>query len=319
LNPILKKTLSIAIPMLIGVGLIVWQYNQFNQEQLLEIKNYFKTADYRYIVISTVLSVVSLASRGYRWKYSLAYMGYQSSFINNFLAVNISYFMNLTIPRSGEVSRALVLKRYDNIPFDKGFGTIIAERIIDLVLLVLFVLMALVLEFKALKSFLTELIPFEKLLILGVIGVVGFFVFVYLMIYSKNAWFLWFKNKISGLVEGLLSVFKMPNKWWFLFHTLVIWGSYLYTFYIAVFALPETSGVTFGQMSVAFIAGSLAVTFTNGGIGAFPVFTAQALFLFGIAMTAGTAFGWILWASQTALLIILGGLSFMLLPLFNKK
>lgn len=307
------------MPLSIGIGLIIWQYNQFTTQQLHEIKDYFKTADYKYITISTILSVISLASRGYRWKYSLAHLGYNSSFTNNFLAVNISYLMNLTIPRSGEVSRALVLKRYNDIPFDKAFGTIIAERIIDMVLLILFVLMALALEFKALSRFLTELIPFEKLIILGMVGVIGLFAFVYLMIYSKNKFFLWFKSKISGLVEGVLSVFKMPNKWWFLFHTIVIWGSYLFTFYIAVFALPETSGVTFGQMSVAFIAGSLAVTFTNGGIGAFPIFTAQALFLFGIAMTAGTAFGWILWASQTALLIVLGGISFVLLPLFNKK
>src|SRR5690606_28522675 len=100
------------------------------------MKSYFNDVNYFYLLLSLFFMKVSHASRAYRWKYSLLYLGYQSSFLNNFMAISVGYLLNLTIPRSGELSRAAVLQKYDSIPFDKGFGTIIAERIIDLVFLI---------------------------------------------------------------------------------------------------------------------------------------------------------------------------------------
>jgi len=283
------------------------------------MKGYFQNANYGFIAISSVFSIISLASRGYRWRYSLEHMGYFSQFRNNFSAVCIGYLMNYTVPRSGEVSRALVLKKYNDIPFDKAFGTIIAERVIDLFILIGFILTALILQFDQLKSFLTATIPVEKLMYLGFIGLFGFIVVVLLFIYSSWKPILFIKEKISGLIEGLLSTFKMPNRVPFLAHTAVIWISYVLTFYAAVFALPETSGIGFGVIVTAFVVGSLAVTFTNGGFGAFPLMIAQILVLYNIPETAGTTFGWILWTSQTALVVLLGGLAFLLLPILNRK
>lgn len=283
------------------------------------MKGYFQNANYGFIAISSVFSVISLASRGYRWRYSLEHMGYFSQFRNNFAAVSIGYLMNYTVPRSGEVSRALVLNKYNDIPFDKAFGTIIAERVIDLFILIGFILTALILQFDQLKSFLTATIPVEKLMYLGFIGLFGFIVIVLLFIYSTWKPILFVKDKISGLIEGLLSTFKMPNRVPFLIHTAIIWISYLLTFYAAVFALPETSGIGFGVIVTAFVVGSLAVTFTNGGFGAFPLMIAQILVLYNIPETAGTTFGWILWTSQTALIVLLGGVSFLLLPILNRK
>lgn len=283
------------------------------------MKGYFQNANYGFIAVSSVFSIISLASRGYRWRYSLEHMGYFSQFRNNFAAVCIGYLMNYTVPRSGEVSRALVLKKYNDIPFDKAFGTIIAERVIDLFILIGFILTALILQFDQLQSFLTATIPVEKLMYLGFIGLFGFIIVVLLFIYSNWKPILFIKEKISGLIEGLLSTFKMPNRVPFLAHTAVIWISYVLTFYSAVFALPETSDIGFGVIVTAFVVGSLAVTFTNGGFGAFPLMIAQILVLYNIPETAGTTFGWILWTSQTALVVLLGGLSFLLLPILNRK
>jgi len=319
LNEKIKKALSVGLPLLLGVFLVFYTYNKFTDRQLEEMKGYFQNANYGFIAISSVFSIVSLASRGYRWRYSLEHMGYFSQFRNNFSAVCIGYLMNYTVPRSGEVSRALVLKKYNDIPFDKAFGTIIAERVIDLFILIGFILTALVLQFDQLKSFLTATIPVEKLMYLGFIGVFGFIVVVLLFIYSSWKPIVFIKEKISGLIEGLLSTFKMPNRVPFLIHTAIIWISYVLTFYAAVFALPETSGIGFGVIVTAFVVGSLAVTFTNGGFGAFPLMIAQILVLYNIPETAGTTFGWILWTSQTALVVLLGGLSFLLLPILNRK
>lgn len=319
MNEKIKKALSIGLPLLLGVFLVFYTYNKFTDQQLAEMKGYFQNANYGFIAISSVFSIISLASRGYRWRYSLEHMGYFSQFRNNFSAVCIGYLMNYTVPRSGEVSRALVLKKYNDIPFDKAFGTIIAERVIDLFILIGFILTALILQFDQLKSFLTATIPVEKLMYLGFIGFFGFIVVVLLFIYSSWKPILFIKEKISGLIEGLLSTFKMPNRVPFLAHTAVIWISYVLTFYAAVFALPETSGIGFGVIVTAFVVGSLAVTFTNGGFGAFPLMIAQILVLYNIPETAGTTFGWILWTSQTALVVLLGGLSFLLLPILNRK
>src|SRR5690606_1983713 len=104
--------------------LIVYTYQKYTPEQIEVIVSHFRDADYFYIYLSLVISLIGSASRAYRWKYSLEHMGYYNSFANNFMAVSIGYLMNMTIPRSGEISRALLVKKYDDIPFDKGFGSI---------------------------------------------------------------------------------------------------------------------------------------------------------------------------------------------------
>src|SRR5690554_437338 len=263
--------------------------------------------------------IISHASRAYRWKYSLQYLGYHSSFLNNFMAIAVGYLLNLTIPRSGEISRAVVLQKYNKIPFDKGFGTIIAERIIDMMFLLFFVALALTLQYQQLMGFLSQLIPLTELLVLlGILALTGI-VGLYLLYTSQWKLFVFIRKKISGLVEGLLSIFKMPYRILFLIHTLIIWISFVLTFYFGTKILPETSAVSLGVTMVAFVVGSLAISFTNGGIGAFPLLIAKILALYGISLTAGTAFGWILWTSQTVMVLVLGSLSFLLLPIVNRK
>lgn len=235
------------------------------------------------------------------------------------MAVCIGYFMNLTIPRSGEITRAVIVKKYEEIPFDKAFGTIVAERIIDLILFFLFVLTAFILQFSVLKNFVLNTIPFEKLLLLAAIGFVGFVVFVLLWIYSKWKLILFIKEKLAGLMEGMLSIVKMKKKWPFLFHSLFIWFTYLLMFYVAIFALDETSAISLSAVVTAFVIGSFAIGFTNSGFGAFPLLIAQIFLLYNIPATVGTTFGWLVWTSQTALMIILGGISFLALPLLNKN
>ncbi|TPD68575.1 lysylphosphatidylglycerol synthase transmembrane domain-containing protein [Flavobacterium microcysteis] len=315
----ISKALSILLPILLGVFLTIYAYNSFTPEQLEEIKSYFRNADYTYILIALVFGFISHAARAYRWRFMLEHMGYHSPFKNNFMAVWIAYFMNMTIPRSGEVSRALVLKKYEDIPFDKAFGSIIAERVVDFIILLLFIATAVLLQFDVLKTFLLHTIPAEKLLVYGIVAFVIFLSAILLFIYSKSKWILMIKGKISGLTEGLLSVWRMEKKWSFLFYTAIIWLGYVLTFYTAIFALDETSGISFGVVVTAFVIGSLAISFSNGGFGVFPALISKILALYGISEEAGTAFGWIIWTSQTVQIIILGGLSFLLLPILNRK
>jgi uncharacterized protein (TIRG00374 family) len=319
IKAIISKWLSIALPLLLGFALIVYQYNQFTPEQLQIMKGHFRTADYFYIYISLVIALLGFASRAYRWKFSLEHLGYSSKFHNNVMAVCIAYFINLTIPRSGEVSRAVILKKYEDVPFAKAFGTIVAERIVDLAIFSLFVLVSLIFQFNTLKDFILEAIPLKKLLILAVIGLVGFVTFIVIWIYSRWKLIETLKKKVSGLTEGIMSVFVMKNKWPYLFHSFFIWFTYFLMFYVTIFALPETSHIPLGAVMMAFVFGSLAIGFTNSGFGAYPLLIAQIFLLYGIANTAGTAFGWLVWISQTLLMVVLGLLSFILLPILNRN
>ncbi len=303
----------------LGIYLIYYKYNEFTTEQIHEIKGYFKNANYFYIYLSLVIALFGFISRAYRWKYAIQHLGYQTHFYNNLMAVCVGYFMNLTIPRSGEFSRALVLKNYENMPFDKAFGTIVAERVVDTLIFLLFVFASLLFQFNVLKNYVLTKIPVENLIILASIGFVGFVLLLLLWIYSNWKIVSAIKEKLSGLIEGMSSILKMEQKWKFLFHSFFIWFTYILMFYVTIFALKETSNISFGAVIIAFVFGTLAVGFTNSGFGVYPLLIAEIFMLYGVPDTAGTAFGWLTWASQTILMIVLGGLSFLFLPILNRK
>lgn len=314
----ISKWLSILLPALLGVYLIVYTYQKFTPEQIGEIKGYFKNANYSYIYIAAVIAILGNASRAYRWKFSLEQMGYQSSFRNNFMAVNIGYLLNLTVPKSGEISRALIVKKYNNIPFDKGFGSIVAERIVDMIVLLLFMLLAVLMQFKIVKAFILDKIPLQKLLLVSMagIGVCTLLLLVYL--YSRNPIILSIKQKVSGLKEGILSLIHMKKKWAYFFHTIFIWFSYIWMFYVTIFVFPETSHLSVGAVVTSFVIGSIAISFTNSGFGSYPFLISKILLFYSISETVGNALGWIVWTSQMFVVLIMGALSFLLLPVFNR-
>lgn len=315
----IRKFLSLTIPLLIGLGIIYYQYTTLSPDELEKIKISFIKANYFYIYLSLFIALFGFWSRAYRWKFALKHLGYQTKFHNDLLTVCVSYFVNLTIPRSGEITRAALLKKYENIPFDKGFGTIVAERIVDLMIFFLFVIVAFLLQFEKLYQFLIEKLPVEKILYLLAGGIIIFILFILVWIYAEWKIIQKLKNKLSGLIEGMTSILKMKDKWNYIFHSFFIWFSYLIMFYVAIFALPETSNISFDVVIMGFIFGSLAVGFTNGGLGAYPLAIAMIYSLYGIPNEVGVAFGWIAWVSQTILTIFLGLLSYLLLPILNKK
>lgn len=321
---ILLKTV---LPLVLGVYLIWF----FFQSMDTEVKRFFyksiREANYFWIFLSLLLSFFAYLSRAYRWRYLLEPMGYKTSFWNRYHAVMIGYIMNLTIPRAGEATRAGMLYRSDGVPFSKSFGTILAERVFDLIMLLSVAVLASVLgakDFWNIKQLIEGSFPvgteseskFQliKWIIIGVFALVFVIVFAIKSIRQKII------NFIKGLISGVLSVFKTKNPVGFIGHTLFIWFLYVFYFGICFFALPETSQVSSTGMLLAFLAGSLGITLTNGGIGVFPLVVGLVIeyYLkdqFGEqARGLGWALGMIIWSSQTFLVIVLGLLSFYLLP-----
>jgi uncharacterized protein (TIRG00374 family) len=319
LNKSLITFLKIAIPLGLGVFLIYYSYSKFSPQQLEEISAYFKKADYTFVILSVVFSLLSHISRAYRWSFMLEPLGYKPKLLNNFMAVYVAYIMNIFIPKSGEVSRAVIINKYENVPFDKAFGTIISERVVDVLFLFGFTAIALLLQFDKLSEFLLNILPINT--IYNIIAVLSVLLVLFLLVlkFSKLPIIKKILQFFSGLKEGVLSILKMKKKGSFIFHSFLIWGLYLLSFYIATFALNETSNIAFSTLIITFVVGSFSFAFTNSGFGSYPFFVAGILAIFSIPETVGTAFGWIVWTSNIASIVFFGGLSLLILPFYNKE
>ncbi|AJR02732.1 lysylphosphatidylglycerol synthase transmembrane domain-containing protein [Siansivirga zeaxanthinifaciens] len=312
----IKKILKIILPLLLGVFLVWYSLSKVS---ISEILIYFKKANYFWLFLGVFLGLLSHLSRAYRWLFMLEPLGYKIKFGNSFMAVFAAYLINYTIPRAGEVARASIIANYEDVPFEKGFGTIVAERIADLIVMFSIILVTLFLQFDFIYAFLIERFNPVKISIALVALCVLAWVFVNLIKKSQSALAQKIKSFISGLLEGLLSIFKMKKKWAFIFHTLFIWAMYVLMFYVTSFSIEDLQGISMGTILVGFISASFSIAATNGGIGSYPLAIYAAFSIFGIAEQPSIAFGWIMWSSQTLMIIIFGGLSLLYLPIYNRK
>jgi uncharacterized protein (TIRG00374 family) len=311
----IKKILKIAIPLILGGFLVWYSISKISIDVLI---GYFKEAKYSWIFLGLFFGILSHLSRAYRWKFMLEPIGFKPKFTNSVLAVLVGYLVNLALPRAGEVSRALVLTNYEDVPFEKGFGTIVAERIADLIMMLSIILITLFVQFDFIYELLTKNFDPIKIGIALVVLIIGFYVFTSFVKKAKSGILLKIKTFVSGLIEGVTSIFKMKNKWSFIFHTVFIWVMYVAMFWATIPAINGLN-VPFGGILIGFIAGGFSIAATNGGIGLYPIAVAGALALFDIPTEPATAFGWIMWTAQTAMIIIFGGLAFLFLPIYNKN
>ncbi len=320
MNTRFKRLLKIVIPILLGVLLVWYSYSNTSPDDRKEIFKYIREADLLWVGISVGIGILSHISRAIRWNYLLEPMGYKPRIRNNVLFILIAYFANLGIPRSGEVLRATALATYEKVPFQKGFGTIVTERVIDLLMLLLIIFIALISQTNIILSYLkANGIGLTATLILVAVGISMLFVFLAFLRRSSSRLAIKLKDLVKGLLDGVMSIFRMKYKWLFLFHTLFIWGAYIAMFWVIKYTVPETLSLSFSEFLVAFIAGAFAMSTTNGGIGLYPIAVSKALSIYGISAVSGDAFGWIMWIAQTLMVVVFGAISFLLLPLLNRN
>ena len=309
------KFLKIVLPLLLGVLLVWYSLSKISVEELI---TYFKNADYFYIGLGLFFGLLSHLSRAYRWKFMIEPLGYTLRLPNSIMAVFATYLVNYTIPRAGEITRATILTNYEGVPFEKGFGTIVAERIADMMIMLSIITMTLFLEFDFIYQFFAERFDPKKI----IFGSVSILVLVVLLVLflrkSQSKIAVKVRGFVSGLIEGIMTIFKMKHKWAFIFHTLFIWAMYVLMFYVTSLALEETSALPFAAILIGFISASFSIAATNGGIGSYPVAVYAAFSIFAIAKEPSIAFGWIMWSSQTLMIIVLGGLSLIYLPIYNR-
>ncbi|MBT8187177.1 MAG: flippase-like domain-containing protein [Croceitalea sp.] len=314
-----KKTLKTAAPIVLGIFLVWYSYNSTTPAERSQIIHYITNANLFWVGISIGIGILSHISRAIRWNFLLQPMGFAPKVTNNVLMILMAYLANLGIPRSGEILRATALTTYEKVPFEKGFGTIVTERIIDLIMLFLIIIIALILQTDIILEFLNNKgVGLFGTFVIVTIGIVGLVVGLFILKKSKNNFALKLKTFLNGLLDGILSILKMDKKWWFVFHTFFIWFCYIAMFWVIKFTVPETETLTISQLLVAFVGGAFAMSTTNGGVGLYPIAVGASLAIFGISEVSGDAFGWIMWIAQTLMVVVFGAISFVLLPLLNR-
>ncbi|WP_026302420.1 lysylphosphatidylglycerol synthase transmembrane domain-containing protein [Psychroflexus tropicus] len=320
MNKSLKKWIRLLGPMGLGIFFIWFSLSKFSSEELQQLWFNIKNVDLVWVIISFAMGIASHLSRAYRWRFLLEPVGIFPKFYNGFFSLMLGYLANLGIPRSGEVLRGATLASYEDVKFENTFGTIITERLVDLSMLLIVLGLASISQSDKIFDFLKDqdINPFFGgliILCLILLLIIGFRI----VRRSQLPFFMKIKNFMEELFKGMKSVFTMKKKIYFLLHSLLIWGLYIGMFYILKFAFPDTHTLGFEAMIVAFIFGAFAMSVTNGGIGLYPVAIGLAFNAFGVSSSTGEAFGWVMWGTQTGLVIILGGLSFLVLPLLNKR
>ena len=315
------KYLKSIIPVSIGLACIYYSASTLSQDDINSIIKSFANAKYSWVFFGVILGGLSHVSRSYRWKYLLKPLGYNISFLNSVLAVFSGYLINYTIPRAGDVARGTIAYKYEGIPLEKALGTIVAERAVDVLCISILIIIGLFINYELISEKLLDASSFINIKFLFLAGIILASILFFILRKQNNTLPIISKLQefFKGLYEGFMIIFKLENKWLFIFHSIFIWLMYVLMFLVTTKAIAELPDLSFSIILISFILASLTIMFTPGGIGAYPLAVQLSFSWFGISSVSSLSFGWIMWTSQTLMIIIFGGLSLIILPFVNDK
>ncbi len=332
----MKKNLLTALKygFFLGLGffLVWWQFHKMTDEQFTHFKFALKNANYSIVPIIIIMSLASHLSRALRWRILIEPLGYsRPSLINTFGTTMTGYLANSFFPRLGEVLKCTLLGKFEKIPSQKLLGTIVTERIFDLLCFCVFIIITVLVQYKVVGDFakgkVSEIaqgkdgMPLWASILIYIsiaLALVLVLRFLYRK-YSESKTIQRVKNFTSGLREGVASVKKLKNRKWFLFHTLFIWAMYLGQIYIGFSAMNEVSHLGWDAACGVLTLATLAMIVTPNGLGTFPEAVYLVLVLYSIDKTYGIAFGWLMWGTTTFIILFFGTFFTILLTYLNKK
>ena len=315
----MKKNLRILIPITLGVFFIYITFEITSQEERLLILDYIKSAKIEYLLLAMFLGTSSDIVRGLRWQLLSKAIGYKSKRINSIASVFMCYTSNMAIPRSGEVIRATVLSEYNKIPIGKTFGTIAAERVIDISISISILFLVWALKYEIiLESFFEDnflnFIDNNFWLIFFSINILIATLFILIIKVGS------IKRFFKSVLEGFLSLTKLKGRLiTFVFLSLLIWTCYILAFFVIKFSVTELNFIENSLIFPAFVVGVFSISLSNHGLGVYPLAIALFLSNFGINTEIGLAYGWLAWSCQAIITLIFGGLSFFVLPLLKTR
>ena len=332
---IIFKILKYIASLTFAFGIIFLLFKNQDPAQLIKE---IQKVDGKWVFFSMIFGGWAYVSRGLRWIVLIDALGYNSTKLNSVSAVSIGYFTNMFIPRAGEISRCTALNQVEKIPVDKLFGTILVERVLDFVFLILLILLIFVLKFNDLLSFYSTLKAQQNpdegsdksltLLAVFLIGGIIFFLFKRFLKDSK------FYEKvlvfIEGLKEGFKSIKNMKRKSAFWFHSFSIWIMYFLMTYICFFSMQETSHLSVSDGLFLLVLGGIGMVVpTPGGVGSYHAIVMIGLSVLGVGTVflgeggdpsnPALLFPTIVHIAQTLVAIIMGSIGLLILFLSKKR
>ena len=315
----MKKYIKIIAPILLGFFFIYLTIKMTTPEERILIWSYIKSAKIEFIIAAMMFGAFADVIRGIRWQFLAKAVGHSSNPIISIASVFMCYSSNLIITRSGEILRATVLSGYNNIPLGKTFGTIAAERVIDMMISFIILVVVWFLQYEVIvESFFDEdfLLNIEDNIsyILGLVITIIILLSIFFIKIES------FKKFLLSILEGLLSVVKLREKLpLFILTTLTIWAGYFTAFYMIKFSIVEFAIIPDELILPTFVVSVFSISLSNHGLGVYPLAISMFLLEFNINTEIGLAYGWLAWSCQAIITLIFGGLSFFVLPLFNSS
>jgi uncharacterized protein (TIRG00374 family) len=297
----------------------------YRKTDMVQLKEALKRVNYFWILASVFFGLLSNLSRALRWKMLIKPMGYQPKTFNVFLSVMVMYFVNLIIPRAGEVARCTVISRTDKVPFTKLVGTVFVERLADLIMLLFLAIVIFASNLSVISQFfvvhpelmgnIEKLLSMRNILILVTVFTLAIVAFILVRKrFRKSAGKGKFGELKEHFIEGIQSIIHMPNKWIFIAHTGFIFLMWLVMLYVVFLAFPPTAHLTLRAGMVVFLMGGLAMLAPiQGGIGPWHFMVYETLLLYGIELQDGKIFALIAHTSTNLIYILLGGISLIVL------
>ncbi|ADR22033.1 dolichol-P-glucose synthetase [Marivirga tractuosa] len=327
LQSFLKYTFSLAI----AVFLFWYLYKDIDFNDMVAR---FREANLNWIYLSIALAMVSHLLRAWRWNMLLEPMGYNLKTSRTFLAVMVGYLANFVVPRMGEVSRCGILKKTDDVSVSRAFGSVVTERVFDMLCLLAIIAFTLVIEFRRLNDFFLDLFldkatgleeNFLTLTAIGITFLVGAIVIFFLL--KRNQAFLRknkYYNKLTAflrqLVEGITSVRKLKSPLLFWTATLGIWVCYFFMTYVVFFSMESTANLGYSAGFILLVLGGIGMAApVQGGIGAFHYLVGAGLLLYGVPEKEGIIFAFVLHTTNSIAIIAVGSLSLFLSMIIPKR
>jgi hypothetical protein len=316
-----------------GLGFFfVWlSVKDINRSKRIQIQSALEHARFYLAIPVFIILFLSHYVRAMRWRLLIVSLGYKPSRSNVFFSVMVGYLVNQAVIRLGEVLKCTVLARYEKVPADKLVGTIILERLVDAITLLSIIGLTLILQPGLYGQFVDRVInspnePESKklsggIILLILIGIVIVIVALWMIIKKKSF------SDLSAIIkkigrrvwEGIKAVEHLRKRKLFILYTILLWGLYFLAGYIGFSALQETQNYGFKEALTVLSAGSIGMTVTPGGIGGYALFLEKTMMIYGLQDSVAVAFGWLLWLSNTTVIIVGGLISFAALPWYNKK
>ena len=332
----LKRGLSVLKYLaFLSVGILVFWW-VYKDEPITKYKSDFRNLNYWWILLSVFLNILSQISRAIRWNMLIKPLGYKPRLINSYFSVVLLYFVNLMLPRAGEVFRCTVLSRYEKIPFVKLAGTVFVERMADFITLLLLAVLIIASQFGVFVSFfethqevranLQNIFSLKNIFIgMGVILLAAASFYIFNIYYKKqkagdgNTFFKRLRLIKHNFLLGIKSIAMLENKWAFIGHTSFIFIMWLLMLYVIFFAYEPTSHLSLETGMITFMMGGLAMLApVQGGIGPWHFMVYETLFIYGVEKADGKVFALIAHTSTNLIYLILGLIAFIVLPLINS-